>query len=93
MIFDRFAGLSPILQALLATCFTWAVTALGASLLGYSCLPIKRVPHFFSLATFFPKRLATFFQILSPKHQGVDKALDFCPLTGKAPLTPFLYPL
>jgi ZIP family zinc transporter len=29
---DWFAGLSPILQALLATLFTWALTALGASL-------------------------------------------------------------
>ena len=27
-----FAGLPPVLQALLATCFTWGMTALGASL-------------------------------------------------------------
>ena len=31
MIVEWFAGLNPILQALLATCFTWFVTALGAS--------------------------------------------------------------
>ena len=29
---EWFKGSSPILQALLATCFTWAVTALGAGL-------------------------------------------------------------
>ncbi|MBN1781314.1 ZIP family metal transporter [bacterium] len=29
---EKFATLNPILQALLATCFTWAVTALGAAL-------------------------------------------------------------
>jgi len=31
-ITESFVGLHPILQALLATCFTWGVTALGASL-------------------------------------------------------------
>jgi ZIP family zinc transporter len=31
MIIDWFAGLSPVVQALLATCFTWFVTALGSS--------------------------------------------------------------
>lgn len=31
-ITESFIGLHPILQALLATCFTWGVTALGASL-------------------------------------------------------------
>jgi ZIP family zinc transporter len=30
-VFDWFANLNPIVQALLATCFTWGVTALGAS--------------------------------------------------------------
>jgi len=28
---EWFQGLSPIVQALLATCFTWFLTALGAS--------------------------------------------------------------
>ena len=28
---DWFANLNPIVQALLATCFTWGLTALGAS--------------------------------------------------------------
>ena len=32
MIVNWFAGLTPIVQALLATCFTWFVTALGAGL-------------------------------------------------------------
>jgi ZIP family zinc transporter len=32
MIVDWFANLDPILQALLATCFTWFMTALGAGL-------------------------------------------------------------
>jgi ZIP family zinc transporter len=32
MIMDGFANLDPILQALLATCFTWFMTALGAGL-------------------------------------------------------------
>jgi ZIP family zinc transporter len=27
---DQFASLDPVWQALLATCFTWGVTALGA---------------------------------------------------------------
>ncbi len=30
-MWDWFAGLHPVLQALVATCFTWAVTALGAA--------------------------------------------------------------
>jgi zinc transporter, ZIP family len=32
MIVEWFTGLNPIVQALLATCFTWGVTALGAAL-------------------------------------------------------------
>jgi ZIP family zinc transporter len=32
MFIEWFAGLSPIVQALLATCFTWFLTALGAAL-------------------------------------------------------------
>jgi ZIP family zinc transporter len=32
LILDWFIGLNPILQAFLATCFTWFVTALGAAL-------------------------------------------------------------
>jgi ZIP family zinc transporter len=31
MIIDKLAGLNPILQAFLGTCFTWFVTALGAA--------------------------------------------------------------
>ena len=31
MAYEWFAGLSPITQAFLATCFTWFVTALGAA--------------------------------------------------------------
>src|SRR5918998_6373106 len=31
-VIGYFAGLPPVLQALLATCFTWGMTALGASL-------------------------------------------------------------
>jgi ZIP family zinc transporter len=31
MLFDWFANQNPILQALIATCFTWGVTALGAA--------------------------------------------------------------
>ncbi len=31
MLFDFFKSLNPVLQALVATCFTWGVTALGAS--------------------------------------------------------------
>jgi ZIP family zinc transporter len=32
MLFDLFSGLNPIYQALIATLFTWLVTALGAGL-------------------------------------------------------------
>lgn len=38
---DWFRDLSPLLQALLATLFTWGVTALGASLVFF----FKGVPH------------------------------------------------
>jgi ZIP family zinc transporter len=31
MTFEWFASLNPIVQALLGTCFTWFLTALGAS--------------------------------------------------------------
>jgi ZIP family zinc transporter len=32
LLLDYFAALSPVVQALVATCFTWGVTALGAAL-------------------------------------------------------------
>jgi ZIP family zinc transporter len=35
-VVDFFAGLSPIVQALLAGCFTWGVTALGAGLVFFA---------------------------------------------------------
>jgi len=31
-VIDSLAGLSPVVQALIATCFTWGLTALGAAL-------------------------------------------------------------
>lgn len=31
MLINWFANLDPVLQALIATCFTWFLTALGAS--------------------------------------------------------------
>src|SRR5688572_26930666 len=33
MVFSWFVGLNPVGQALLATCFTWLVTALGAGVI------------------------------------------------------------
>ncbi|MFM8875593.1 MAG: ZIP family metal transporter [Anaerolineae bacterium] len=33
MVYEWFEGLTPIIQALLATCFTWFVTALGAAVI------------------------------------------------------------
>jgi ZIP family zinc transporter len=32
LVIDSLAGLSPVVQALIATCFTWGLTALGAAL-------------------------------------------------------------
>jgi zinc transporter, ZIP family len=40
-VIGYFAGLPPVLQALLATCFTWGMTALGASLV----IGTKNVPR------------------------------------------------
>jgi ZIP family zinc transporter len=36
-------GLHPILQALLATCFTWSMVALGATIVFTTRIPIKKV--------------------------------------------------
>ncbi|HIE43821.1 MAG TPA: ZIP family metal transporter, partial [Candidatus Omnitrophica bacterium] len=36
---NYFKEFSPVLQALLATCFTWAVTALGASFVFFNRKP------------------------------------------------------
>lgn len=36
MLFQWFTGLNPVTQALLATLFTWFVTALGAGMVFFS---------------------------------------------------------
>ncbi|MFM8875426.1 MAG: ZIP family metal transporter, partial [Anaerolineae bacterium] len=43
MVYEWFEGLNPIMQALLATCFTWFVTALGAAVVFFFKDVNKRV--------------------------------------------------
>lgn len=63
---EHFAGLSPVVQALLATCFTWALTALGAALVfGTKNVPRKLLDAMLGFAAGV-MIAASFWSLLAP---------------------------
>ena len=61
-----FAGMSPVLQAFLATCFTWGMTALGASLVfGTKSVPRKLLDAMLGFAAGV-MIAASFWSLLAP---------------------------
>ncbi len=81
MILDWFIQLNPILQALVATLFTWGVTALGAALVFF----FKRInPKVLNCMLGFAAGVmvaASFWSLLSP-------AIEMAELAGKKPWVP-----
>ena len=66
MVIGYFAGLPPVLQALLATCFTWGMTALGASLVfGTKNVPRKLLDAMLGFAAGV-MIAASFWSLLAP---------------------------
>jgi len=63
---DQFQKFNPVLQAFLATCFTWAVTALGASFVFFNKKPNRKL--FDSMLGFAAGIMiaASFFSLLAP---------------------------
>jgi ZIP family zinc transporter len=65
-VIGYFAGLPPVLQALLATCFTWGMTALGASLVfGTKSVPRKLLDAMLGFAAGV-MIAASFWSLLAP---------------------------
>jgi ZIP family zinc transporter len=65
-VIEHFAGLSPVVQALLATCFTWALTALGAALVfGTKNVPRKLLDAMLGFAAGV-MIAASFWSLLAP---------------------------
>jgi zinc transporter, ZIP family len=65
-VIDSLAGLSPVVQALLATCFTWGMTALGASLVfGTKNVPRKLLDAMLGFAAGV-MIAASFWSLLAP---------------------------
>ena len=63
---DLFTGLSPVVQALLATCFTWGMTALGAALVfGTKNVPRKLLDAMLGFAAGV-MIAASFWSLLAP---------------------------
>src|ERR671916_1002705 len=66
VVIGYFAGLPPVLQALLATCFTWGMTALGASLVfGTKNVPRKLLDAMLGFAAGV-MIAASFWSLLAP---------------------------
>jgi zinc transporter, ZIP family len=81
MIVEWFKGLSPILQALLATCFTWGVTAAGASLVFFFKKINKKVLDAMLGFASGVMIAASFWSLLAP-------AIDLSESMGKTPWIP-----
>lgn len=63
---DWFAGLSPVVQALLATLFTWGVTALGAGLVFITSNPSRRLLDWMLAMAAGVMIAASFWSLLAP---------------------------
>jgi ZIP family zinc transporter len=83
MIIDKLAGLDPILQALLGTCFTWFVTALGASAVFFFTTISRKVLDGMLGFAAGVMTAASFWSLLAP-------AID---LSEEMGLTPWVPPL
>ena len=81
MIVEWFEGLNHIVQALLATCFTWAVTAAGASLVFFFRTINKKVLDAMLGFAGGIMIAASFWSLLAP-------AIDLSEAMGKSPLLP-----
>ena len=79
MIFEWFKGLNPIVQALLATCFTWFVTALGASLVFFFKSINKKVLNLMLGFAAGVMIAASFWSLLAPAIEMAEQALMDCP--------------
>jgi ZIP family zinc transporter len=80
-VVDWFRNLSPVLQALLATLFTWGVTALGASLVVFFRNVEQKVLDFMMGFAAGVMIAASFWSLLSP---GIELAEE----TGLTPWVP-----
>ena len=83
MIFEWFRGLNPIVQALLATCFTWFVTALGAGLVFFFKTINKKVLNLMLGFAAGVMIAASFWSLLAP-------AIEMAEASGVPPFIPAL---
>lgn len=74
MIFDWFSGLSPVIQALFATLFTWFVTALGSSMVFVFKSINKRVLNGMLGFAAGVMIAASFWSLLSPAIEMAEAA-------------------
>ncbi len=81
MIVEWFEGLNPVVQALLATCFTWLVTAAGASLVFFFRAINKKVLDGMLGFAGGVMIAASFWSLLAP-------AIDLAESMGKSPWLP-----
>ena len=81
MIVEWFTDLNPIVQALLATCFTWFVTALGASLVFFFKKINKKVLDWMLGFAAGVMIAASFWSLLAP-------AIELSEAMGKSPWLP-----
>jgi len=71
---DWFLGLSPVLQALLGTCFTWFLTALGASVVFFFKTINRKVMDGMLGSAAGVMIAASFWSLLSPAIEMVEQA-------------------
>jgi ZIP family zinc transporter len=78
---EWFLALNPVTQALLAGCFTWLVTALGAGMVFFFKEMNKRVLNAMLAFAAGVMIAASFWSLLSPAvrfRSGHRHSLDFC---------------
>jgi ZIP family zinc transporter len=80
-ILDYLIGLNPIVQALLATLFTWAVTALGASFVFFAKNVNQRVLDFMMGFAAGVMIAASFWSLLAPSIEKAEETF----LLGQGP--------
>lgn len=73
-IIDSFAGLSPVMQALYATLFTWGVTAFGASFVFFTKTVNQKVLDFMLGFTAGVMIAASFWSLLAPAIEQAEQS-------------------
>ena len=81
MLFEWFKGLNPIVQALLATCFTWFVTACGSSLVFFFKTINRKVLDMMLGFAAGVMIAASFWSLLAP-------AIEMAEASGTTPFVP-----